>query len=137
MTRLLPTLVAVPLVSFAAGCAHRADTARPPAPGTAIRHVVLIELADPTDFDALVADCDRRLAALPEVRSYWRGKPVDIGRPQVDGNYTLGLTVDFDSLEDYGAYLVHPEHEALVAAWRPRWKAARIFDFGVQPLADR
>lgn len=118
------------------GCAAspgKAGTARTTAPPTAIRHVVLIELADPAELPALVADCDAKLAGIPEVTSYWRGKPVDLGRANVDGNYTLGLTVDFDSLDAYGRYLRHPDHEELVRRWKPKWKAARIFDVGIDP----
>ena len=123
-----------------AGCAATARTAgpaRPAAPASAIRHVVLIELADPAELPALVADCDAKLATIPEVRSYWRGKPVDIGRANVDANYTLGITVDFDSLDGYGRYLTHPAHEELVRTWKPRWKAARIFDVGLEPHATQ
>lgn len=118
------------------GCAAppgKAGTARTSAPPTAIRHVVLIELADPAELPALVADCDAKLAGIPEVRSYWRGEPVDIGRANVDGNYTLGISVDFDSLDDYGRYLRHPAHEELVRTWKPKWKAARIYDVGLEP----
>ena len=118
------------------GCAAPpggAGTSRNAAAPTAIRHVVLIELADPSELAALVADCDAKLADIPEVTSYWRGEPVDIGRANVDGNYTLGITVDFDSLDAYGRYLRHPAHEELVRTWRPKWKAARIFDVGLEP----
>lgn len=122
--------------SMLAGCSappRNADTARAAAPASAIRHVVLIELADPSKLPELVAECDAKLATIPEVRSYWRGKPVDIGRASVDANYTLGITVDFDSLDGYGRYLTHPAHEELVRDWKPRWKAARIFDVGLEP----
>lgn len=128
--------VAVVAVSLLAGCTatpRAADTARAAAPSAAIRHVVLIELADPAELPALVADCDAKLATIPEVRSYWRGKPVDLGRSNVDANYTLGITVDFDSLDGYGRYLTHPAHEELVKTWKPKWKAARIFDLGLEP----
>lgn len=129
-------LSALALSLVLVGCAAapgKAGTSRPSAPPTAIRHVVLIELADPAELAALVADCDAKLAGIPEVASYWRGKPVDIGRANVDGNYTLGISVDFDSLDAYGRYLRHPAHEELVRTWKPKWKAARIFDVGLEP----
>jgi hypothetical protein len=130
------SLAALVLSLALVGCAAppgKADSSRTAAPPTAIRHVVLIELADPDELSALVADCDAKLAGIPEVRSYWRGKPVDIGRANVDGNYTLGITVDFDCLDAYGRYLRHPAHEELVRSWKPKWKAARIFDVGLEP----
>lgn len=133
LIRTLPVL-ALPLALVAcAAPPGTAGTSRASAPPTAIRHVVLIELADPSELAALVAECDAKLAAIPEVASYWRGEPVDIGRANVDGNYTLGITVDFDSLDAYGRYLRHPDHEELVKTWKPKWKAARIFDVGLEP----
>ena len=134
--RLTRTLAAIAVSLALAGCAAapgKAGTSRSSAPPAAIRHVVLIELADPAELAALVADCDAKLAVIPEVTSYWRGKPVAIGRATVDGDYTLGISVDFDSLDAYGRYLRHPAHEDLVRTWKPKWKAARIFDVGLEP----
>jgi hypothetical protein len=134
--RLTRPLAAIAVSLALAGCAAapgKAGTSRSSAPPAAIRHVVLIELADPAELAALVADCDAKLAVIPEVTSYWRGKPVDIGRANVDGDYTLGISVDFDSLDAYGRYLRHPAHEELVRTWKPKWKAARIFDVGLEP----
>jgi hypothetical protein len=101
-----------------------------PAPdGLRLQHVVLVELEDPSELAAMRADSDRLIPAIPVVRSYACGTPVDIGRGNVARDYDLGLVVVFDSVEDYRAYLGHPLHEELVAKWRPRWRRASIVDF--------
>jgi hypothetical protein len=99
-------------------------TAIPP-----IRHVVLIKLNDPADLAACQADARRRIAATKLARGLLVGTPVDIGRATVDGNYDLALDMAFDSVADYRAYLDHPEHQALVNDWKPKFRDMRVFDF--------
>jgi hypothetical protein len=94
-----------------------------------VQHVVLIRLQDPADVQALLAACRERLPGIPGVRRCVVGTPVDLGRTGVDGDYDVGLLVEFASADDYRAYLAHPAHEALVAAWKPRWARLRIHDF--------
>ena len=75
------------------------------------------------------ADSDRLLPAIPQVKGYVCGAPVDIGRTNVARDYDLGIIVEFDSVDDYKAYLEHPVHQQLVQIWRPKWKRAYIVDF--------
>lgn len=98
-------------------------------PGGRLQHVVLVDLADDADIPAMRADSDSRLPLIPEVRRYVCGTPVDTGRASVSNDYDLGIIVEFDSVEDYKAYLVHPAHQALVTAWKPRWKRSYMVDF--------
>jgi len=121
----LPTRLALSLVLLAAACGT------PPDGGQAtLQHVVLFRLHDPADAAGLLADCRERLARIPGVARCVAGTPLDLGRAGVDGDYDVGLLVEFRSAGDYRAYLAHPEHEALVAAWKPRWEWLRIHDFG-------
>ncbi len=110
------------------GCGGDEAGARPP-----IQHVVLVELQHPDDAAALAADSRRLLAGLPMVVSFTVGPHLEIGRESVDGAYDLGLVIGFCDVADYRAYLVHPDHVALVEAWKPRWRAVRMFDVSALP----
>ena len=114
------------LMIFAGACADH-QSAR--AHQANINHVVLISLQDDSDSGELIQDCDSLLLPIPEVRSYWAGTPLNIGRGDViDGNYSVGLCVGFDDIADYRAYLAHPDHVALVEKWKTRWTTIRLFD---------
>lgn len=95
-----------------------------------IHHVVLVELGGPEEAAELIADCDRLLPGIPQVRTYWRGTPFDMGRDAVRRDYSVGIGLAFASQADYEAYLADPRHQELVAEWRPRWRSLRIFDTG-------
>ncbi|MCH2162019.1 MAG: Dabb family protein [Phycisphaerales bacterium] len=124
--RLLPLLLLCPLLT---ACANTGSKSSPAAHQAAINHVVLIRLINPEDTGELLRDNERLLGAIPSVRTFWSGTPLDIGRgAPVDGDYTVGLCVGFDDVEGYNAYLVAPEHVELVEKWKPRWNGVRIFD---------
>ncbi len=93
-----------------------------------INHVVFFKLTDAAKADALVADCDKLLAGIPSVTSYFCGRHIDTGRDSVDDGYDVGLYVGFDSKEGYSAYLVHPDHLALVAKWGPDFAEVQVRD---------
>ena len=94
-----------------------------------LQHVVLVDMADDAEIPSMRADSDRLLPTIPQVKGYACGTPVDIGRANVARDYDLGIIVEFDSVDDYRAYLEHPVHQQLVQAWRPKWKRAYIVDF--------
>jgi hypothetical protein len=96
-----------------------------------LQHIVLVDLTDDSEIAAMKADSDRMLPTLPMVKGYICGTPVDIGRGNVSKDYDIGLVVQFDSVEDYKAYLEHPVHKELVATWRPKWRRSYIVDFGL------
>lgn len=106
------------------GCAATCPARRP----AAVSHVVFIKLKTPADADALIADCDRLIPAIPGVSAYTCGRHLDVGRANVERDYDAGLYVGFADAGAYRAYLDHANHTALVNAWRPRWEWIRIYD---------
>ena len=94
----------------------------------AINHVVFFTLNDSSRAAELIADCDRRIAGIPGVESYFCGRHVDTGRESVDSNYDVGFYVGFDSFEDYARYVEHPEHKALVEDWQPHLREMLVRD---------
>ena len=94
-----------------------------------INHVVLIDLEDPAYTQELLNDCEKYLAPIPSVITYWAGSPLDIGRGDaVGGNYDVGLCVGFTDVEGLREYGSDPGHVLLVDKWKNRWIKARIFD---------
>ena len=112
------------------GCASspRANSASRDMPAP-LQHVVLVDLADDNDIAAMRAASDAMLPTIPMVKGYVCGAPDDIGRANVHKDYDLGIIVQFDSVEDYKAYLEHPIHVELVQTWRSKWKKSFIVDF--------
>jgi len=78
-----------------------------------LRHVVMIKFRDDADAGARQAVLDG-LAALPpqvdQIRSYVFGADAGL-RPD---NFDVALVADFDTPEDFQAYVVHPAHQAFV-----------------------
>ena len=95
-----------------------------------IQHLVLIKLKDTNDRTALEKDCNAKLSSIPGVVEFSLARPIDIGRKNVDGDYDVAVSVEFASTDAYKAYLVHPDHLALVGAWKEKSKSMRIFDYG-------
>jgi hypothetical protein len=116
-------LLAALVLPAAGGCAAFDLDARAP-----LQHVVLIKLRDRAQADALLADTQRHLSAVPEVTELWVGRPFDIGRTGVDLDWDVGVIVGFADRDGYAAYLRHPEHAALVQTWQPRWEWIRVHD---------
>jgi len=105
------------------------------AGGTATRlapvvHLVFIQLHDPGQVDALLADCDRLLPGIPGVVSYAAGRHLDIGRLNIDSDYDLALVVGFEDEDAYQGYVEHPDHVKLVLSWKERFKQLMVRDFG-------
>ena len=93
-----------------------------------INHVVFFSLKSSEDTQELIHDCDSTLSSMGVVVSDWCGEHGDFGRPAVDDNYDVGLCVGFNSDEDYGRYVKHPDHLALVNKWKHRWNWIRMYD---------
>jgi hypothetical protein len=104
--------------------ADRAGAVRP----VLIHHVVLFRLKDPVDASALIADCDRLIAAIPVVASYGCGRHHEVGRPNIEDDYDVALLIGFSNDEDYATYVAHPSHVELVESWRPRLRWLRVYD---------
>lgn len=114
----------VPPATITTSCA-----ATPLAP-LSVRHVVLIKLKERSERAQLERACDEHLSAIPGIVEYSLGRPIDTGRPSVDGDYDVAVYVGFPSVEAYRGYLVHPQHVALVSAWKDKFHSMRIYDFG-------
>ncbi len=78
-------------------------------------------------------DCERYLATIEGVVSYWCGVHGDYGRDTVDSAYDVGLYVGFNSDEDYEKYVDDPKHVYLIDKWRLRFDSLRIFDVIDEP----
>jgi len=120
----LTVLHGLAVAALLGGCTSRANQ----IPAN-IHHAVFISLHDPSEAASLTAE-SRELGNIPGVAAWAVGKPVDIGRANIDTSYDVGLYVAFRSVEDYRVYLSHPIHDRLVTKWRPRWKSILIRDFG-------
>ncbi len=99
-----------------------------PARPALINHVVFVKLHDPGESGALIRECDEKLRTIPGVEAYYAGRHVDTGRPTVIADYDVGVFVGFGSREAYAAYVDHPNHTGLVAAWRPRMAWLHVYD---------
>ncbi len=91
---------------------------------------MLIKLKDTNDRAVLEKDCNAKLSSIPGVVEFSLARPVDTGRKNVDGDYDVAVVVEFASTDAYKAYLVHPDHLALVGAWKEKFNSMRIFDYG-------
>ena len=123
----LPALAALALALC--GCT-RMHVKPAGGPERRIQHVVLVELDDPARASEMMQDMRDSFEAIPMLAGWQAGPKVDTGRPQVQAWYTVGMVTEFDTVEDYRAYLEHPRHKALVEKWKPRWKRSEMFDFG-------
>ncbi len=132
--RCLTATLAATLVAVLAACEGSLQRVEPSGPAAKtmpgrLQHVVLVDLEDDADIPRMRADSDRMLPAIPTVRGYVCGTHVEIGRGNIAKDYDLGIIVQFDSVDDYKAYLEHPIHTQLVATWRPKWRRSYIVDF--------
>ncbi len=116
---------------FLMGCLQKTDSLliRP----AKINHVVFCDLKNPDDIRAFMEDCERYLATIEGVVSYWCGVHGDYGRDTVDSAYDVGLYVGFNSDEDYEKYVDDPKHVYLIDKWRLRFDSLRIFDVIDEP----
>lgn len=110
-----------------AGCAARLDGV---GDAPVISHVVLIDLRDEGDAEALIRDCRELLGDIPEVTAISCGRHIETGRQVVVGDYDVGLLVGLPSMAAYKRYLVHPRHVELVSRWKERFAGYRVYDFG-------
>lgn len=90
-----------------------------------LQHMVIIQFK-PGTADEQVAKLSAGLDSLPgsisQIRSYTHGASAEI-RP---GAWDYGVVAEFDSREDFEAYLTHPDHVALVRDLLDPISAARV-----------
>ncbi len=75
-----------------------------------IERYVFVKLKDPVRREALAAEALRALAAVPGVRRVRVGLPADADAEVWD----VSFAIEFDSLADVAAYVVHPDHVRFV-----------------------
>jgi hypothetical protein len=96
-----------------------------------VRHV-FVKLKPEFGGEAAVAEIvgrSRQLAAIDGVRGLWVGKPADAG---ANSAWDLGLTLQFDALEDVARYLDDPGHEAYYEGFlEPRIRVIKAWNFEV------
>ena len=98
-----------------------------PAPAL-IGHIVLIELENPDEYQAILWSADRLLGTIPTVLTYAAGGHAETGRESVRRDYDLAIYLGFASQEDLAAYVAHDQHIAFVNSWKPKLKSLRVYD---------
>ena len=88
-----------------------------------VRHVVMFQFKEEAEGRTKaenVAITKAMLEALPGKIDWIRRSTVAVNAPDADeGNYDLVLITDFDSMEDYRRYKIHPDNKAVGAFMRP------------------
>lgn len=107
------------------GCVSTGETPRRPA---LIGHIVLVELADNSDYSELLEDSETMLATIPSVVSFAAGAHIDTGRSTVSDDYDLAIYLGFGSVEGLDSYVSHEQHIAYVTKWKPRLSSLRVYD---------
>ena len=97
-------------------------------PASLISHIVFVELNDPADYEAILADSDAMLATIPSVRQFAAGAHHDTGRTTISTDYDLAIYLGFDTNEGLSVYVAHPQHVAYVEKWKPRIRSLRVYD---------
>lgn len=100
-----------------------------------IRHVVMFqfkEAAEGASKEENVLKTKEMLDALPEKIDWIRAQTVAVNAKEAAStNFDLLLISDFDSLDDLGRYLVHPDHVAVGNFMRPRRITRSCVDFEI------
>lgn len=88
-----------------------------------LRHVVMFQFKEEAEGrtkEENVAITKAMLEALPKKIPYIRSSCVAVNAKDADeGNFDLVLITDFDSMEDYRKYKVHPDHVAVGTFMKP------------------
>jgi len=69
-----------------------------------------------------------RLVGIETVECGFVGVPANTRFPVVDRTWDLGATMVFQDKAGHDAYVVHPQHEALLARYSSWWKKVVIYD---------
>ena len=78
-----------------------------------LKHVVLLEWKAGTEAAAIAsftAGLEALPAAIPEIRDYQFGPDAGVQ----DNAFDFVLVAEFDDVEAYQRYVVHPEHQAFL-----------------------
>jgi hypothetical protein len=120
----------------ATGASGRAAGSPVPRSAENLAHVVLFDLADPSETEALARDCRELLSGIPGVLQLEVStRAPELTAERNDQVSDVALWVLFESLAAHDAYQVHPKHRALVDKWGPRLTVTnlRVFDGWLVP----
>ncbi|MEO5823579.1 MAG: Dabb family protein [Vicinamibacteraceae bacterium] len=105
-----------------------------------LTHVVLFRPKPgltPADADALVAAIERAAGDIPSVRRFEVGRQTSSPPPYAAGappDFPFVAMVWVDDRAALDAYLAHPAHQALGAAFNAALGAALVFDFDTETV---
>ena len=96
-----------------------------------LRHVVTWRLSetDPLKKAEQTAWIKNSLESLPAVVPGVLSLTVGVNSVESDGNWDVVLISDYATQEDYKAYVVHPEHQQVVAGIVPLVASRATVDF--------
>jgi hypothetical protein len=131
----LAALAGVAFLAAWAGQARTADKAAGPAAVAPYVHAVFFRLkkdAPANEAEALIADAQEMLRAIPSVRDLRAGRPAEKSSEKfVQKDYDVGLVLLFDDYEGLKIYLEHPLHLKYVEKHLKHLdtEKLRVFDF--------
>jgi hypothetical protein len=91
-----------------------------------IRHIFLWKVSPNVDPEEIIKILNELPAAIPWIRGWEIGK--HHGPRRYENTWEFGLTVDFDSLDDYNRYSDHPLHRQIVPKIVPMFSARAVVD---------
>jgi hypothetical protein len=91
-----------------------------------LRHIFLWKMAPGCDPEKVIRTLNELPAEIPWIRSWHIGK--HHGPVRYENTWEYGMTVDFDSLEDYNRYSDHPAHKRIVPIIVPMFSARAVLD---------
>ncbi|ODU01122.1 MAG: hypothetical protein ABS79_02230 [Planctomycetes bacterium SCN 63-9] len=97
-----------------------------------LAHMVFFTLKDHSkeSREKFVAGCEKYLKEIPGSIHFSLGEQAqDVEEPVVSvRDFDVALHVIFENKEARDVYLVHPQHKAFVAEFRPIFEKVRVFD---------
>ena len=96
-----------------------------------ITHVVIVwfKPETPPDVRQKIEEDSRDLHRIPGVYNLILGQTVPSDRPIVDDSFDLALSMQFDSVADMDAYVVHPQHQEFLKLAKPNIAKLLVYDF--------
>jgi len=127
---LAPLMLCSLAPGLVAGCRTPMESVaeiRPERPSY-ISHVMVMQLEDPSQRDALIADCETMLAPIPGVETFAAGRRLAVSQDIPTSQYDVGLYVGFLSRAHFMQYLEHSNREAFLAKWEPRLESVQAYE---------
>jgi len=97
-----------------------------------LHHVVIVWLQEDVDDNtrAQLIEESKKLAEIKQVRQLHIGAAITSDRDIVDDSFDFAMTMTFDSTEDMGQYITHPQHREFVEdRLKPYIKKVVVYDY--------